>query len=145
MAIDATYIEDNSPFVLNTHFTQAQLTRWIPAAEEQVAADDPGWSPAQKDEAVCLLICHRIERKLGKLGKQSESVGGDYSWSRRASPQLSHWLAEYDDLRKRGGSAGVEVSTGVQRADAQMSTAFRLDDNPLPLVNTDDPTLSGGR
>ena len=107
-----------------------------------MAADDPGWSPAQRDEATCLLICHRIERRLGKLGKQSESIGGDYSWSRRASSQLSHWLAEYDDLKARGkagGLGGSIPSSGVRRGDAEMCDEFRLDDNPVPSIDITDP------
>ncbi len=149
MAIDATYIEDNSPFVLGTHFSQEQFNRWLSVAADQVVADDPGWSSAQKDEATCLLICHRIERRLGKLGKQSESIGGDYSWSRRDSSQLSHWLAEYDDLKVRGGGGrdpgGIIPSSGVRRGDAEVSDVFRLDDNPAPTLDVTDPTITGMR
>jgi hypothetical protein len=148
--VTTTYIEDMSNYVLNTDFTSTQFNRWLALATDQVTQEDPGFTAAQQEEAIALLICHRIEMKKNKLDKASENFGGDYSYSRASSLAAkgeTQWMRDYTDLKARVADAvkkstNVQPSAGVMRSDSTVPDAFRLDFNPIPGPKYPDTTIT---
>lgn len=152
MSVDSAYIEDMSDYVFDTHFTQRQFDRWFTLATDTVTQEDPGFTPAQYDEAVAFLICHRIELKRNKGDVASESQGGDYQWSRNnalAAKGETQWMRSYNDLVARVTKApkgASEVKTvqpthGSLRSDSETNGAFKLDANLRPGVRFPDSTI----
>lgn len=137
MTVDVQYIQDMSEYELDEDFTQTQFDRWLTVATEIVTNDkEVTYSDAQFDEQVFNQVCHRIELKKGRLGLSSESIGGDYSYSRNTKEAgQSQWTAAYDALKAtvlaaRNKGAGSQPSYGVQRNDDTMCDSFHLNEPP---------------
>lgn len=96
-------LEDMCSYVLGTDYTQGSFDRLRVKAEAVVTIDLPGAGIPTQNEAVALLIGHRIfMRKHGASGMSSESIG-DYSYTRSLDlvTGVSPWLAEYEKLASR--------------------------------------------
>lgn len=134
-----TEVEDISSFTIASSggtITDAQFVRFLAKADAQLTADDPGslLAQAQANEAIALLICHYIARKLGQSGKISESGIGRYGYSRGSSAGLTSWMDDYEDLLHRVQEAPVDLtsstySAGYTRDDATMN-GLKLDQSP---------------
>jgi len=121
--------------------TDATFLRYLATADEQLAGDDPQslLSQTQANEAIALLICHRIARKKGQSGKISLSIG-KYSYSKKLASGLTSWMDEYRALLDSVQNAPVDLSSstytdGFTRDDKDMdslsldqSTPYDLDD-----------------
>lgn len=143
MTVDANLIADLSDYTEGTDFTSSQFTRYLAQAQAEFSLDDPGISGDLADEAVGLLVCHRIYRLRTKGGEFSSEKSGDWSGTRAAGIGESTFMAEYRALTARAAQAARAVvpSRGTERSDKQMSRAFALTDHPLPSMRNTDPTI----
>jgi hypothetical protein len=148
MTVDVQYIQDMSEYELDEDFTQTQFDRWLTIATQIVEADSSiTYTDEQFDEQVFNQVCHRIELKKGRLGLSSESIGGDYSYSRNTKEAgQSQWTAAYDALRAtvlaaRNKGTGSIPRYGVRRSDDTTCGSFHLDDNLIPHMDHEDTTI----
>jgi hypothetical protein len=143
MTLSCESIEEISPYVCGTDFSQEQFDTWLALVEIIVDRDDPGFTSTEREEALALLICHRIARKKGTVGLRSESIGS-YSYS-RAGNETSIWLDEYQAL-KAAVVQSITVNTntqpyfGARRSDSENYS--RLDGNFVRKTRVSDSTLS---
>lgn len=141
MAVTTDLIGEISSYVLATDYTLAQFNRFNTLAAAQFANENPGTLTGdQEDEAVALLICHRIFRfKMGHSDKKSEKIG-DYEYERdKGAPGTSPWLQDYKAMIE--GTQTAAPYRGVKRADHKTSKAFRLSDQEVPKILFTDTTL----
>lgn len=111
--------------------TDATFVRYLATADDQVTLDDPGFTQDQANEAVALLVCHRIARKLGKLGKTSENLGrGSYS---KKLNGMTSWMDEYDDLIRRVAATVTSTTQGIQSLSTDGLTRDDANMNGLSL------------
>jgi hypothetical protein len=141
MTVTTDDITDNSTYVLGTDYTVDQFNSFHSKALVQFGQEDPGLPAELADEAVMLLILHRISRiTRGQSDKESEKMG-DYSYSRDGTlGKSSYWMYQYKELLKVK-SSDVLPSRGVQRSDIKGSKAFRFTESDLPKIDYVDGTI----
>jgi hypothetical protein len=131
MAVNPTTLGYYTPYVLNTHYTQAEFDQFAIDAREQFAVDNPGLSLALADKAQCLLIAHYISVKpKGGNDLQSESIQG-YGYVRittTATNELS-WMGQYKALI---ASFSTQPNRGVERYDIDPPAGFKMSPQTLP-------------
>lgn len=120
-----------SPFVLGSDYTQAQFDQFVEWAAHRVGREAPNLDPTDVDEAVVLLVCHRIEVSKGRLGRESNK-SGDVSYTQR--PGQSTWLLEYYQLI--GSQERPAPYRGVLRDDVETSRKFRMSNTQLPRMDS---------
>lgn len=133
MTASATLVTALSGYVENTDFTSAEFTTYLGMATAQFAKDCPSASmpTALQDEAVSLLICHYIHRKLNAQdGDLQSEKTGDHSFARFSNVSPHGYLGEYK--RIISGSWGKTFSAGVTPDDATLPKAFRMSEQTLP-------------
>jgi hypothetical protein len=131
MTADAALVEIISEYVEGVDFTSAQFARYLAQALADFEEENPGLVGVTADEAVALLICHRIARKKSGAGEYSTERSGDWQGTRATAAGETSWLVAYRALL---GKASVQPSSGVTRVDARASKAFALSDQKLPGV-----------
>lgn len=140
MAVTSDLISSISPYTVGTtgDITSAQLTTLLAIAEKKIGREKPSdLSSDAEDYLTALIVCDLIERKLGKSGLTSESIG-DYSYSKKAEAKSSY-LAEYESEIEQYSIE--QPSTGIKRADATGKTImdpFKLDQIDTDTLDDDD-------
>jgi hypothetical protein len=140
MTVTTATISLVSDYVLSRDYTATDFTTYKEWAEDQFALDDPGVSSALADRAVALLICHYISLKpKGKSNKLSAKVGDTYyTYAQNVLP--TSFMGEYKTLIE---NVSTEIpSTGVQRADYDVSNAFHLSTQPVPDMSSIDESIT---
>ena len=139
MAVTSDLVSSISPYTVGAagDVTSAQLTTLITIAEKKIAREKPsGLSSDAEDYLTALIVCDYIERKLGKSGLASESIG-DYSYS-KARGDKSSYLLEYESELLQYSIE--QPSTGIKRADAPDRTEmknYKLDQNDIDTITDD--------
>lgn len=142
MAVTSDLISSISPYTVGASgdITSAQLATLINIAEKKITREKPtDLSSDAEDYLTALLVCDFIERKVGKSGITSESIG-DYSYSKSRGDKSSY-LAEYESELQ--GYSTEHASAGIKRADAPDRTAmknYKLDQIDIDTI-TDDGNL----
>ena len=144
MAVTSDLISSISPYSVGASgdITTAQLTTLISIAEKKIDREKPSDLPSDaEDYLTALIVCDLIERKLGKSGLASESIG-DYSYS-KAKGEKSSYIQEYESELEQYSIE--QPSTGIRRADAAGKATmdpFKLDQIDQEIIEDDD-TLEG--
>lgn len=144
MAVTSDLISSISPYTVGAtgDITSAQFTTLLAIAEKKIGREKPSdLSSDAEDYLTALIVCDFIERKLGKSGLASESIG-DYSYS-RATGEKSSYLLEYESELEQYSIE--QPSTGIRRADAPGKATmdpFKLDQSDQEIIEDDD-TLEG--
>ena len=134
MTVDAAYISaiSNGMFTIGTGGTISSETfaLYLAQSTSEVESDLPSSiNSSLKDEAVSLLVCHRIEVWKGLLDINSESVP-DHSYSKKqvsvaqgANVSVDSWTLAYDRLKAQitGKKKSRGTYVAVTPADAAMS------------------------
>lgn len=130
MTASATTVERYTNYRLGTDFTQENIDEWLPKAEARFARENTGISADEADEAVTLLLAHRISLIKAKGGDKTSEDYGTYKYSR--SPGLigkSGWLADYYALLASASTTGKPRRGGVPLRDGPRYDTFRLSRN----------------
>jgi hypothetical protein len=139
MAVTSDLISSISPYTIGASedITSAQLATLLNLAEKRIAREKPsGLDSDAEDYLTALLVCDLIEKKLGKSGLVSESIG-DYSYSKSRGDKSSY-LMEYESELLQYSIE--QPSTGIKRADAPDRTAmknYKLDQNNIDTITDD--------
>lgn len=129
MSVTTDDIGSMSPFVLGTHYQQADFDRFRVWAEDQLRTDAPTLTGSDADRAVAYLVCHHVEMKQGKTGYRSETIP-DYSYT-LAEPFTTTWLKQYEAMIR---PKPRQPRTGVVRADRDASRRFLMIDRAQTRV-----------
>lgn len=139
MAVTSDLVSSISPYTIGAagDITTSQLATLITIAEKKIAREKPsGLSSDVEDYLTALIVCDLIERKLGKSGLASESIG-DYSYS-KAKGDTSSYLQEYKAELEQYSIE--QPSVGIKRADAPdrtMMKNYKLDQNDIDTITDD--------
>lgn len=99
----------------------AQYKAW---AQEELDRDDPGLSTATYDQAHANLICDIFVSSKGGRNFKSESIGGDYSYTKNGGDKSSYRL-RYEEIIAQ--FAGEQPTVGQEREDVEIPDQFHLD------------------
>jgi len=139
MTVTSDLISSISPYSVGASgdVTSAQLSTLINLAEKKIAREKPsGLNSDEEDYLTALIVCDFIERKLGKSGLASESIG-DYSYSKSRGDKSSYLLEYESELLQYSIE---QPSTGIKRADAPDRTEmknYKLDQNDIGTITDD--------
>jgi hypothetical protein len=139
MTVTSDLISSISPYSVGAagDVTSAQLSTLITLAEKKIAMEKPSdLNSDAEDYLTALIVCDFIERKLGKSGLASESIG-DYSYS-KARGDKSSYIMEYESELEQYSIE--QPSTGIKRADAPdrtMMKNYKLDQNDIDTITDD--------
>jgi hypothetical protein len=130
MAVDAAYISaiSSGMFTIGTGGTISTETfaLYLTQSTREVEADLPSSiDSALKDEAISLLVCHRIEAWKGLLDINGESVP-DHSYSKK-SGSIDSWLIAYDRIKTTITGKKKSRGTYVASTPTDSSIALPLD------------------
>jgi len=124
--IDSSYVENMSRYRLNADFTMQQFNQFVGIAQGRFNREDPGLATAEGDYCVALLVCHQIFRVASGANDRKSASSGDESYTRLTDPEgnpASPYLVEYQQVIT---GRVILPSQGVERADIDTSSAFRL-------------------
>ena len=131
MTVDAAYISaiSSGMFTIGTGGTisDATFALYLAQSTREVESDLPSSIDSSlKDEAISLLVCHRIELWKGLLDLNGESVP-DHSYTKK-SGSVDSWTLAYDRLKTQitGKKSGRGRYVSVTPADSS-SVAYPLD------------------
>lgn len=130
MAVDAAYISaiSSGMFTIGTGGTISNETfaLYLTQSTREVEADLPSSiDSALKDEAIALLVCHRIESWKGLLDIQNESVP-DHSFAKK-SGSVDSWTLAYDRLKASLTGKKKSRGTYVKVSPTDSAIALPLD------------------
>jgi hypothetical protein len=135
MTVDASYIQNISPYKLNTDFTPTQFTLYYDLAYERMSNEHSGYmsgNPKAADYCIAMLICDRIWwTQNGDEDVTSESISG-YSYSLRMGANsriTSPWLDQYNHMIEAYGGEAIGAG-GILRDDYVPPKELKLSDQP---------------
>lgn len=107
--------------------TQGAFELYLSQATAQATDDLPSdINSVKKEEAIALLVCHRIERSFGKTDITSESTGGEHSISKKGSGETS-WSLAYNDMVMRETSRKKKSVLVLSAEHASTSSTLKFD------------------
>jgi len=131
VTVDAAYISAISNGLYTVSDTTGTISTttfslYLNQATAQVAAEFPSFASSYlKDEAIGLLVCHRIVRADGRLEFNSESIDG-VSYNKQAGETT--WSLAYNKMlqgMKGKGSASVSVT------HSDVDSSLKFDEAPV--------------
>jgi len=130
MTVDAAYINaiSSGMFTIGTGGTisDATFALYLAQSTREVESDLPASiDTSLKDEAVALLVCHRIELWKGMLDINNESVP-DHSYSKK-SGSVDSWTLAYDRLKAQLTGKKKSRGTYVSATPSDSAIALPLD------------------
>ena len=118
------------------NFTETDFMQYKTWAEEELDRDDPGLPTSKYDEAHANLICDIFVSSKGGRNFKSESIGGDYSYTKDGSDKSSYRL-RYEEILKQWGTE--QPTVGQEREDVDhMPNQFKLDQQPVQKFEEQD-------
>ena len=117
-------------------FDKTDFDQYSTWAKEELDRDNPGLPASKYDEAHANLICDIFVSSKGGRHFKSESIGGDYSYTKDGSDKSSYRL-RYEEILKQWGSE--QPTAGQEREDVDyMPNQFNLDQQAVQKFEEQD-------
>jgi hypothetical protein len=152
MTVTPAYIDNTSPFSFGAAknpytktFTQSMFDTAHGSALERFAREDPGFGPAESDQAVGYLICHFLHLAFEGDSDDSGYKAGDFSVTRHVDGESGEVVTRFFKLYRnmvtlKDSRMAVAIS-GVKAADSQTAKAMHPSNQRIPCMDYDDNSL----
>jgi len=139
--VTATMIAQVSSFTVGADgdFSTTDFEYYSTQAEEELKRDDPGLPTIKYNEAWANLICDIFVSSKGKRNMKSESIGGDYSYTKDGGGNggKSSYRLRYEEILNQW--SGKQPTAGQEREDVDyMPNQFKLDQQPVQKFEDQD-------
>ena len=136
--VTAAMIAQVSPFTVGADgdFSTTDFEYYSAQAEEELKQDDPGLPTIKYNEAWANLICDIFVSSKGGRNFKSESIGGDYSYTKDGGGKSSYRL-RYEEILAQWNKG--QPTAGQEREDLDyMPNSFKLDQSPVQKFEEQD-------
>jgi len=138
MTVTIAMIAQVSPFTVsaNGDFTDTDYAQYSIWSKEELDRDNPGLPTSKYDEAHANLICDIFVSSKGGRNFKSESIGGDYSYTKDGGGKSSYRL-RYEEILAQWNKG--QPTAGQEREDLDyMPNSFKLDQSPVQKFEEQD-------